>query len=361
MMPNTPNNSFNTEILRSDSGDMTRESILSTASSEDPFADEVSAVIGQFGTNGLGTPTFGGSSQSYFSADGTRAATPVSVRESSTSSMRDSAMSQPGDVTGEIDESLDFGSATPGVGQQKRTSDHSIFTSTSGANSRRGTMHSTVSSNHNSILDAVPFMAPPPSSASSIAPSTRPTASPTSPYFPLPPPRTGPPSRGASPLPPAVVNPFADSQAPETSFASNQATSGDDDELPMPVRPFAQNQQTRDSTSSAMSARSGYASVLEGIPFQLGLGGASQRGSLAYSENGDRASMAIATRPESHAAPPVPSLPTLPSQATLYKEESKEEVQQPKPLPPASQAESRASVDSFMQSESNILQGNVLS
>lgn len=296
-----------------------------------------------------------------------------------------------------MDDTLDFGNlggphtsmmqANDGQKQEqdRRDSDLSIFTSTTNDPSRRATRaYSTTPSSHDSIFDAVPFMAPLPSGSNTTtaAITARLPPTPTSPYFPLPPPRS-PSGKPVNTLAPEA-NPFSDSNATaQNSFASNEATYGDVDELgdlPMPIRPFAggANHASRDSTSSAMSGRSGYASVLEGIPFQLGLGGTSQRGSLAYSENGDNRSSFASSyfgngRPDStqqNDIPPVPSLPTLPSQSSINTqvngqvEEAEQEVEigsqsdqealkTARLLPAAASQvtpDARASVDSFMQS-----------
>jgi hypothetical protein len=161
---------------------------------------------------------------------------------------------------------------------------------TSFADSRTVSVSSYTSSRADSMLDGIPFLAPPSSQGGSPSSPAR------SPVFPLPPMRS-----------------------PAGSGPSLEALNGDMSPLPSPRRPFAGEAPhpglvNRYSSGSALSdggsMRSGYGSVLEGIPFHLAFPGGvgeSERGSVASMGDSERdmdAGSAASSPPQSRQPEP---------------------------------------------------------
>ncbi|BGP16534.1 hypothetical protein JCM10213_001128 [Rhodosporidiobolus nylandii] len=176
--------------------------------------------------------------------------------------------------------------------------------------SRSSTASGTSEGSHMSLLEGIPFMAPPePGAGTSSVSLGLPVnvtgnldgtpASISAPTFPAPPARTPPPGETAvTPLQPAPPAPSAPSPFDDPAGAADD----DDDPLPAPFLPFAGQRPTSSGSalpsspskdrvqSQAISVRSGFGSGLSQIPFQLGFpsgfgedgegDGASDRGSM---------------------------------------------------------------------------------
>ncbi|GAA5887206.1 hypothetical protein JCM5296_004562 [Sporobolomyces johnsonii] len=203
----------------------------------------------------------------------------------------------------------------------------SAWSSSSASMSRSSTASGTSDASHMSLLEGIPFMAPPlpngPSSSSIslglpinvTAPLDGPSASMNNPpTFPLPPPRAPSPNASVVSTSSATISPvipFTQPPAPSapasSAFSAENLADGDDDEpLPAPFLPFAGQRPTSTASNSsgafpsaaggqgervqseAFSVRSGFGSGLSQIPFQLGFPsgfgeddtGMSERGSM---------------------------------------------------------------------------------
>ncbi|GAA5918923.1 hypothetical protein JCM1841_006685 [Sporobolomyces salmonicolor] len=203
----------------------------------------------------------------------------------------------------------------------------SAWSSSSASMSRSSTASGTSDASHMSLLEGIPFMAPPlPSGPSSSALSLGLPINVTAPLdgtsasinnpptFPQPPPRAPSPnpsfvSTSSPTISPAIpfIQPPASSAPPPSAFSAENLADGDEDEpLPAPFLPFAGQRPTSTASNSsgafpsaaggqgervqseAFSVRSGFGSGLSQIPFQLGFPsgfgeddtGMSERGSM---------------------------------------------------------------------------------
>lgn len=235
-IPPLPTHAPQSRPLSNSLKSMKRDTVSSMAS-DDPFADEVSAVIGQF-PNPLATPTFGSSAPNTPTATSQAQRQPSPLRHSS----GDDSMAAHRSIRANTPTSMVF-SVGDGSARNSLASDGTL-------NSRPNTMFSNVGRpvSKDSLMDSMPFKAPPlpPSSAGGafVADAAGPIASA---------PNSSAPGAASKRQTHATLH----------DLAADDLTSP----LPEPSRPYAAGQGSsnaeRHSNASSLGA-------LENIPFNLG-------------------------------------------------------------------------------------------
>lgn len=266
---------------------------LSSLASDDPFADEVSAVIGQF-PQPLGSPSMHSS---------TAPNTPIVPSNKPSSTLRPSSVDGDEPPAHRTSRAPTPTSMVFSSGPSPRNS----MVSDGAFNSRPNTMFSANERpvSKDSLLDSMPFQ--PPLQLSSLA-------------------------RGSFPSP-----------APSVERRQTQATLGSlvmDDvnaPLPEPTRPYAMGSSTTERHSNASSL-----GALENIPFNLGFSG-NDRTSV-WSEVSDGTGLRDSHFSASNDAPPVPSMDLSRHSSSALPNE---------PVSVASQSEARDS--SYLQQPQNLI------